>query len=108
MFIFLCLQIVDGRFFVVSDAYCRTGKYLTGLALGVPPVSYDWIKECIARVQWYTTSHSVFFMCFREAMKLTISLVHPLKVSTIHTYICREYSTYYKNRVHSSSNVSLW
>lgn len=40
-------RIISNRFFVLSDTYCRTSKYLMGLALGVPPVSYRWVTECI-------------------------------------------------------------
>ncbi len=47
----LSLQIIHGRFFVLSDTYCRTSKYLVGLGLGVPLVSYDWISECVSKVR---------------------------------------------------------
>lgn len=36
--------------YVVSDTYCKTRKYLVGLALGLPCVSYCWITECIEKV----------------------------------------------------------
>ena len=44
------LQITDGRYFVLSDDHCRTHKYLLGLALAIPCVSYDWIEKCIEQV----------------------------------------------------------
>ena len=43
-------QVMDSKCFVVSDGYCRTRKYLMGLALGLPCVSYGWIRECIEKV----------------------------------------------------------
>ena len=33
------------------DTYCRTVKYLLGLALAVPCVTYDWVKESIRQVR---------------------------------------------------------
>ena len=44
------LKVPFSQCYVLSDAYCRTKKYLLGLALGLPCVSYGWIKECIAKV----------------------------------------------------------
>jgi hypothetical protein len=38
---------VDGQCYVLSDACCRTRKYLLGLALSLPCISYGWITECI-------------------------------------------------------------
>jgi len=51
-FIWLCVfvQITDGRYFVLSDDCCRTQKFLMGLALGIPVVSYTWITDCIQQV----------------------------------------------------------
>ena len=46
-------QITDGRWFVLSDDHCRTQKYLLGLALAIPCVSYDWIKSCLQQVYYY-------------------------------------------------------
>lgn len=43
-------QITDGRYFVLSDDHCRTHKYLLGLALAIPCVSYDWVDKCIEQV----------------------------------------------------------
>jgi len=31
--------------------HCRTLKYLQGLALDIPCLSYDWLKECIKQVR---------------------------------------------------------
>ena len=55
-------QIYDGRYFVLSDAVCRTMKYLWGLALGLPPVSYEWVQECIRRVRPLCTLHMYMYM----------------------------------------------
>ena len=35
----------------MSDTFCRTVKYLLGLALAVPCVSYDWINDNIKQVR---------------------------------------------------------
>jgi hypothetical protein len=35
--------------FVLSDSYCKTQKYLVGLALGLPCISYCWISQCIEK-----------------------------------------------------------
>ena len=51
---FYVIQICDGRYFILSDAMCRTMKYLWGLAVGLPPVAYEWIQECIRRVRTLT------------------------------------------------------
>ena len=51
------LKMPCSQCYVLSDAYCRTKKYLLGLALGLPCVSYGWIKECIAKV--YTCRETV-------------------------------------------------
>ena len=42
-------QIIKGRYLVVSDCHCRTQKYLLALALGVPIISYSWVKDCVAQ-----------------------------------------------------------
>ena len=45
-------RIISNRF----DTYCRTSKYLMGLALGVPPLSYTWVAECIRRTKVFRAS----------------------------------------------------
>ena len=34
-------QVVDGRTFVLSDNFCKTTKFLVGLAMEVPCVAYS-------------------------------------------------------------------
>lgn len=35
----------------MSDTFCRTKKYLVGLALAMPCVSYNWISDSIKQVR---------------------------------------------------------
>ena len=44
------VQVLCEQCYVLSDGYCRTKKYMMGLALGLPCVSYGWIRECIDKV----------------------------------------------------------
>ena len=36
---------------MVLDTFCRTLKYLLGLALAVPCIGYDWVKESIKQLR---------------------------------------------------------
>ncbi|XP_064390108.1 mucin-17-like isoform X4 [Halichondria panicea] len=40
-------EVIDGRTFVLSDSFCKTKKYLLGLALDVPCITYSWLSDCI-------------------------------------------------------------
>ncbi len=44
------MQVIAGRTFVLSDSFCKTKKYLLGLALDVPCITYSWLSDCIEQV----------------------------------------------------------
>ena len=43
-------QVVDGRTFVLSDNFCKTTKFLVGLAMEVPCVAYSWTSDSTEQV----------------------------------------------------------
>ena len=72
---------MGGRCYVLSDAYCRTQKYMMALALGLPCVAYGWIQECIDKVHcvvsfFYlmTLSSPVYQV---ETLSLALYLIRP-------------------------------
>jgi len=40
-------------YLMLSDNFCKTRKYLLGLALGIPCVSYEWVSDSIGEVRIY-------------------------------------------------------
>ena len=55
-YVTILTQAECGECYVISDGYCRTKKYMMGLAMGLHCISYGWINECIDKV--YIQSNS--------------------------------------------------
>ena len=64
----------------MSDTFCRTVKYLLGLALAVPCVSYDWINDNIKQVRREGKG--------REGKGVQLSTLHKLPFSRTHCVSC--------------------
>ena len=43
MVLSLSLQVLLSSTFCLSDQWCRTIKYLTAVAVGLPCLEYDWV-----------------------------------------------------------------